>query len=741
MNLLSDNNLTQILEYLSNSPATVANFSCVCVRFNQLLQHNETAWKRLCLLEWTMNTHAKKTAATQGWFKTYVTRKWLQHRWRNSAKMKQTVFEGHVQGICSLTFATITNATGFIKRPTLITGDESGFVIQWDLGTKLPSKQIANMHDTPVVSVQYLDNNVVVTCCSGDVDGAGSNVQFFDAFEGEKTYYSIPDIAKIAEDEYAGKTVAFEAIDSEYTVNANRNVAIVWKRDKSNRTKHAFKLHHTIEVHTYDILCLKVLRGFSGENDEGNDGIVKRHLVVTGSMDGDCCVFDAVTGDIVSMLTGHTGPVTKIHSLENGLVITGSNDCTVRVFEPEKGTCVAVLQGHTRPITSLYAFQRGNTITIAAGAADGSVKIWDYAVLMNTCTTLNTWRQVFKDHRNRVNSIQIDQYRMVTGSLDKTANIYARNHEEIDYTLVHTVDSHLNGINRVLFDDEGRYLAIASGDSVCSLIDYSPLREFNVVKRGTDTTVDEDHFVEPVYDNASHSYMGPPTRSWTMHKHFAKDRKPIEKVEIMPELFKDTFMLYNVLSESECEHFIKETEHVQYEDLYGYHPSYRSNKRVIVQDDELANLVFERVKNYVPKSIDRESFSWESYSVNPHWRFCRYYPGQHFSPHIDGHYEVDRDHRSWFTFMIYLNGGFEGGATNFLKMRSKHVIYPVIPAAGMVLVFPHELYHEGEPLGSLQKYIMRSDLMFEKKEKVEMEQKKETVCVKTENGEEVLICL
>ncbi len=49
----------------------------------------------------------------------------------------------------------------------------------------------------------------------------------------------------------------------------------------------------------------------------------------------------------------------------------------------------------------------------------------------------------------------------------------------------------------------------------------------------------------------------------------------------------------------------------------------------------------------------------------------RYDPGQHFSPHYDGRYVKSSNELSKFTFMAYLNGDFEGGATNFLNDRKE----------------------------------------------------------------------
>jgi prolyl 4-hydroxylase len=62
--------------------------------------------------------------------------------------------------------------------------------------------------------------------------------------------------------------------------------------------------------------------------------------------------------------------------------------------------------------------------------------------------------------------------------------------------------------------------------------------------------------------------------------------------------------------------------------------------------------------------------------------------------------------QSMLTFMLYLNGDFEGGETNFQSGVS------VKPETGMVLVFRHALFHEGAAVTSGRKYVLRSDVMF-----------------------------
>ncbi len=102
----------------------------------------------------------------------------------------------------------------------------------------------------------------------------------------------------------------------------------------------------------------------------------------------------------------------------------------------------------------------------------------------------------------------------------------------------------------------------------------------------------------------------------------------------------------------------------------------------------------------------------------------RYEPGQYFAAHFDGIYKRSYMEQSQLTIMVYLNDSFTGGNTNFLDDKSKpHAItYPLKPETGifnkeiflienfflgMVLIFEHDMFHEGEALVTGKKYIMR----------------------------------
>ncbi|NVJ22502.1 2OG-Fe(II) oxygenase [Myxococcus sp. AM011] len=133
-------------------------------------------------------------------------------------------------------------------------------------------------------------------------------------------------------------------------------------------------------------------------------------------------------------------------------------------------------------------------------------------------------------------------------------------------------------------------------------------------------------------------------------------------------------------------------------------PDIRNNTRVMFDDHELADLLFQRIKPHVPPRLEHE---WELCGTNERLRCYRYEAGQYFAPHFDGAFVRHRDERSLLTFMVYLNDGAHGGATNFLYLGRS-----VTPRTGAALLFNHHLYHEGAEVTAGLKYVLRTDLMY-----------------------------
>ena len=133
----------------------------------------------------------------------------------------------------------------------------------------------------------------------------------------------------------------------------------------------------------------------------------------------------------------------------------------------------------------------------------------------------------------------------------------------------------------------------------------------------------------------------------------------------------------------------------------------RNNDRLIADDPALAQLLWQRVKPFVPSPL----FEREAIGLNERLRYYRYEPGQTFKPHQDGSFKRENGEKSQVTFMVYLNDGFGGGSTNF-DLRYPHGEVEVVPRAGMALLFVHSFRHEGAVVTSGAKYVLRSDVMY-----------------------------
>ncbi|EAU61639.1 2OG-Fe(II) oxygenase, partial [Stigmatella aurantiaca] len=179
-------------------------------------------------------------------------------------------------------------------------------------------------------------------------------------------------------------------------------------------------------------------------------------------------------------------------------------------------------------------------------------------------------------------------------------------------------------------------------------------------------------------------------------------------------------LLRGVFSRSECLRLIEEAEGAGFQATGGdYPPSYRDNDRQVHDDGALAEAVFTRLRPFLPERlVDAEGEAWRLRGLNPRFRFCRYRGGQRFCIHRDGAYAPSPSVRSHLTCMLYLNDAedFSGGATRYYAERSEgsELLGAVRPQAGTLIVFDHALWHDGEAVSAGTKYVLRTDVLYER---------------------------
>eukprot|EP01139_Manchomonas_bermudensis_P000064 Amastigsp_a72_6.p1 type:complete len:359 gc:universal Amastigsp_a72_6:1124-48(-) len=197
----------------------------------------------------------------------------------------------------------------------------------------------------------------------------------------------------------------------------------------------------------------------------------------------------------------------------------------------------------------------------------------------------------------------------------------------------------------------------------------------------------------------------------------------------------DAKLVRGVLSTRECHALI---EHGLAVGLRDVACGYRTSTRTTMFSKPLAELLFDRIRAFVPQTVtlapDNSHPSclgltgtsgadgvWELASLNPMFRLCKYEAGGKFDAHYDGQFAQDDDNASFYTAMVYLNGGpeapLDGGATRFFDSpeNSVAVLAAVAPEQGMLILFPHRLYHDGAVLHSGEKFIFRTDVMYRRR--------------------------
>jgi len=185
------------------------------------------------------------------------------------------------------------------------------------------------------------------------------------------------------------------------------------------------------------------------------------------------------------------------------------------------------------------------------------------------------------------------------------------------------------------------------------------------------------------------------------------------------------FTLSHLLTNDECLSWIRFGETQGFEEVG--HPAgggyaHRDNGRIVVDDQEIADNIFLRLKPFIP-AVDLSDGTNRRRPTGcaTNLRLYRYRPGQRFGKHVDGSHNG-----SEFTVLLYLNGGEEdseemearltGGETVFYNGRNDtEVCGSFAPRAGWALFHRHGdacLTHEGKAPTTGVKYLLRTDIVF-----------------------------
>lgn len=143
-----------------------------------------------------------------------------------------------------------------------------------------------------------------------------------------------------------------------------------------------------------------------------------------------------------------------------------------------------------------------------------------------------------------------------------------------------------------------------------------------------------------------------------------------------------------------------------------------TRQRCQFDDSPLAQNLFKKWTSSPRRSVPFETVvdefgrRWKLKGLNSHFRITHYDElGDFFGKHEDGFYWENWDTRSFATFMVYLNDVPKrtGGETHFCEHEVS-----VRPTLGSLCVFlVDDVVHEGLPLTQGQKFLLRTDVMYQ----------------------------
>ncbi len=176
------------------------------------------------------------------------------------------------------------------------------------------------------------------------------------------------------------------------------------------------------------------------------------------------------------------------------------------------------------------------------------------------------------------------------------------------------------------------------------------------------------------------------------------------------------FGVKNVFDINECNKLIRLSENQGYvkASLYTdesgvehYETDVRNSERCIIDDINFAAMLENKIKHLIPTNY----MGLDYHSINYRFRFQRYYPGEYFRRHSDGRFQTNTL-VSLITILIYLNDDYEGGYTRFFESPDDQIGFDLVPTKGMVCFMDQSIGHEVPPLKKGVKYVIRTELMY-----------------------------
>jgi hypothetical protein len=168
---------------------------------------------------------------------------------------------------------------------------------------------------------------------------------------------------------------------------------------------------------------ISVVDAVSGEclrKLDGHTDIIRTLTVMpdgklaSGSKDETIRIWDVETGSCVRTLVGPSSDVYALSALPDGRLVSGSCDTRIQLWRPERDGSTDPIEGHKGSVSALAVLPDGR---LASGSGDKTVRVWDLA--KGVCTLTLT------GHTRAISALAvIDDKTLASGSYDSTVRVW-----------------------------------------------------------------------------------------------------------------------------------------------------------------------------------------------------------------------------------------------------------------------------------------------------------------------------
>ena len=190
--------------------------------------------------------------------------------------------------------------------------------------------------------------------------------------------------------------------------------------------------------------------------------------IASGDWDKAVRIWDADTGELVTVLLGHEAAVRALaYSPDGTHVVSGSVDTTVRVWNISTGAS-RVLKGHQGSVYSLSYSPNGEYL--ASGSVDTTIRVWNISTGAS---------RVLKGHQGSVYSLSYSpngEY-LASGSVDTTIRVWDITTGETTVVL----EGHRDAVYSLAYSPDGNDIASGGSDSTVRIWDVSTANNWLVL--------------------------------------------------------------------------------------------------------------------------------------------------------------------------------------------------------------------------------------------------------------------